>query len=303
MPINPFARLRPHSKPLRPDVEQALRELAVLGEQHPDLATLATTHAVLLRTAFEDVPQVQPLAMDAAHAATKLAAGVPLLRGETLAFDPAILRERYLRLCDVLQAGAKQSGEHQIGQAAATLKAAVQTRSLDVHDLVMDLLAGDPQRVAQRATAFDLDTGLAATLLRWTLLPILEQFATQLQPLRQQTYWDRGYCPTCGAWPVLAEQRGIEQNRFLRCGLCASDWPIEHFRCPFCNTRAHTDLAYLYAEGQEASRRVMLCERCHCYLKQTTTLAPLPTAMLLVTELATLHLDLVALERAYAPPG
>lgn len=303
MPINPFARLRPRPKPARPDVEQALAQLASIAEQHPDLAVLATTHAALLSTAFENVPSIPHIQIDHQHAATKLAAGVPLLRGEALALNAADLHDRYCRLCDALSKQADLNSDQQIKRAAQALNAAVKQGSLDIHALTMDVLAGDPQQIADRAAQLDLDARLAATLLRWTLLPIFEQIAHQFRPLRQQTYWEQGYCPTCGAWPVLAEQRGIEQARFLRCGLCASEWSLDRILCPFCGTRAHADIAYLHEEGQEASRRVMTCERCHGYLKTVATLTPLSTALLPVTDLATLHLDLVALERAYAPPS
>jgi hypothetical protein len=44
------------------------------------------------------------------------------------------------------------------------------------------------------------------------------------------------------------------------------------------------------------------CERCHGYFKSIATLVPIPAPLLFVTDLSTLHLDLIALERAYAPP-
>jgi FdhE protein len=235
------------------------------------------------------------VALDRAHAVAKLEGGVPLLRGEALALDAAWLRKRYLRLCDALL-------DHPARTAAQALKQAVKRGSVDVHTLALEVLTGHPHLLTERAARLDLDVGLAATLLRWTLFPILEQVAKHLQPLRQNIAWSQGYCPTCGAWPLLAEQRGIEQTRFLRCGLCASDWAIERLLCPFCGSRAPTDIAYLYEEGQEATQRVVTFERCHGYFKSIATLVPIPAPLLFVIDLSTLHLDLVALKRAYAPP-
>lgn len=297
MPRNPISKFLDRRKPLRPDAEQALNLLSQLAEQRPDLANLVATHAALLRVAFRDTPTIPQLFLDSQHALTKAAAGVPLLRGESPALDRGWLRERYLELCAAL---ASQPGAHVA--SAQALREAVRRGTIDVHDLTLDVLAGDPGTVADRAARADLDAGLAATLLRWTLLPLLEQVALGLQPLRQQIDWQQGYCPTCGAWPILAEQRGIEQVRFLRCGLCASDWSSERLLCPFCGSRSHADIAYLYEEQQEATQRAVTCERCHCYYKSIATLTPLSAPRLLVADLATLHLDLVALERAYAPP-
>lgn len=300
MTRNPISKLFERQKPLSKDVEAALSRLAQLARQQPDLAELAATNAALLRVAFRDVPPLV-LTITADHARAKLGAGVPLLRGEPLPLDAAWLRQRYAALCAVLAQQARQSAT--VSAAADATRQAIQRGTLDIAALVVDVLSGDPQIVVERAARLELDSALVATLLRWTLLPLLEQVAQQLQPLRARWPWPHGYCPTCGAWPLLAEQRGIEQTRVLRCGLCATEWPLERMLCPFCGSRNPADMGYLYEEGQEAARRVVTCERCHCYFKSVATLAPLPTPLLPVTDLATLHLDLIALERAYAPPS
>jgi FdhE protein len=280
-----------------------------LAEQHADLAELAATHAALLRVVFtggaSDTPPVLPVSIDPVHAATKLEAGVPLLRGEQLAFDAAWLRGRYLQLCEALLdlSGGHSDSSTYARSAAEALRQAIKKGKLDIHALTTDVVAGDPYSVAQRAADLDLDPTLAATLLRWTLLPLLEQVAKQVQPLRRNILWEKGYCPTCGAWLLLAERRGIEQKLFARCGLCADEWEIEHIFCPFCHSRSHFDIAYLYEEAQQATQRAMTCDRCHCYYKAVSTLAPISTPQLFVTDLATLHLDLIALERAYGPPS
>lgn len=305
MPRNPFARLRDRrepSPPQNPILDEPLRRLAQLGEQKPDLAELAATHAALLRAAWHDVPALLPLALDPAHAALKLQAGVPLLRGEALPLDATDLRARYVRLCDALSGLAARDADPR-RRSALGLREAVERGEFDVHALAIDVLAGDPGTVAVAAAQRDLDAELAATLLRWTLLPLLQQWTRETEPSQQATTWNRGYCPTCGAWPLLAEQRGIEQTRYLRCGLCASSWTINRVRCPFCDSRTPADLGYLYDETTEATQRVLTCERCHHYCKSVATLVPLSPPLLLVTDLATLHLDLIALDRAYMPPG
>lgn len=306
-----ISKLLDQRKPLRKDAEQALTQLSQLAETQPELAELAATNAALLRATFTErglaalpVPQFQ---LDPAHAATKLAAGVPLLRGEALVLDGRWLRDQFLALCAAL--AEVDRGQTATTSAAARREAtealaqATRRGALDLHALSQDVLNGDPQQVAERAAQLDLDAGLLGTLLRWTLLPLLEPLARQLAPLRKGPAWPHGYCPTCGAWPLLAEQRGIEQQRFLRCGLCATDWQIERIMCPFCGSRTPGDMAYLYEEQQQATQRAITCERCHCYYKSVATLVPLSTAALPVTDLATLHLDLIALERAFAPPG
>lgn len=305
MPTNPFTKLLDRRKPLRADAEQAIAQLARLSEQSPDLAEAAATHAALLRATFvQGSLPVPTIILDPVQAAIKLEGGVPLLRGEQVGLNAGWLREQYLRLCDALV--SLPPSAHDVTRATRAapegLRQAVKRGALDIPSIATDVLAGDPYAVVERATEQDLDAALAATLLRWTLLPILEQVAKQLQPLRKNAQWDKGYCPTCGAWPILGERRGIEQRLFLRCGLCASEWEIDRIFCPFCNSRNHLDIAYLYEEAQETTQRAMTCERCHGYYKTVTTLSPLSTPQLFVTDLATLYLDLIALDRAYGPP-
>ena len=52
-----------------------------------------------------------------------------------------------------------------------------------------------------------------------------------------------------------------------------------------------------------ANFRVSACDACRGYVKMVTTLSPLPPLHLLIADAVTLHLDLAASERGYAPPG
>jgi FdhE protein len=89
--------------------------------------------------------------------------------------------------------------------------------------------------------------------------------------------------------------------RFLRCGLCAAEWATDRLRCPFCGSRDHEDLGYLHVEGDD-QKRAVTCERCRGYIKVLASLAPIPPLDLVVHDLATIQLDLVAIERGYTAP-
>ena len=120
---------------------------------------------------------------------------------------------------------------------------------------------------------------------------------------RSMASWPRGYCPVCGAWPSLAEIRGIERERRLRCGACAADWALPLLRCAYCDELDHEKLGALHAEGEEHLRRVETCESCHGYLKTVTTFDALTARALLLGDIATIELDLVARDRGYARPS
>ena len=108
---------------------------------------------------------------------------------------------------------------------------------------------------------------------------------------RPEGAWRRGDCPNCGEPPLLAESRGLEQRRFLRCGLCAADWPADRLRCPSCGESDPRALRTLDVEGQEGKARLVRCGSCGSGLKVASTFAPFTAPGLLVADLATIHLD------------
>jgi FdhE protein len=181
----------------------------------------------------------------------------------------------------------------------SALAEAMKEGRLDPTTLVEAVVAGKPDEVRRQAEMLRLDGELAATLLRFALFPHLTALAAQLTPLREGSAWEHGYCPTCGSWPLLGEFRGLDQSRFLRCGLCADGWEVPHLLCPYCGCRDHARLGFLHVEGEDLKWRAATCDECHGYVKMVSTLSALPPLAVLVADVATLHLDLAAAERGY----
>jgi FdhE protein len=245
------------------------------------------------------LPELAPLAdpgasfaLDAGQARAKLAVGMPLLRGERVGIDVRKFRQRWRRACEALE-------RQQPDGAAAALAQAVQQRLLEPEQMVGAVLAGQPETVRARAEELGLDPGLAATVLRFTLFPVFTALELSLATLREGAAWDRGYCPTCGSWPLLGEFRGLDQSRFLRCGLCAAAWEAPRLWCPYCGNRDHERLGLFHREGEEAKYRAAACEQCRGYVKMISTLTALPPLQVLVADAVTLHLDLAAAQRGY----
>ena len=114
--------------------------------------------------------------------------------------------------------------------------------------------------------------------------------------------WHEGWCPFCGGWPHLAEQRGLERTRRLRCARCGGDWAQPGVRCPYCGVVGHEARAALVSEQDGEARKVETCSACRGYLKSVSTLHALAGDEVALTDLATVDLDLVALERAFERP-
>jgi len=277
---------------IHPDLAAALERLDQLTEATPSLRDVAMLQGAILRTIAHEPPHVGALDMTPDRAAEKLDGGVPLLRGEQVPLDLPAIAALALQLCQAM---------HEHGGTVGEIGAAIGQGVLSIAPLVGEVLCGQAAAVRERAAELGLDGDLLCTLLRFSLFPSLDRLAARAAPLRALRTWQHGYCPTCGSWPLMGEYRGLEQTRFLRCGLCATEWPVDRLFCPFCGSRDHQVLGYLHVEGKE-QQRATTCERCRCYLKMLATLAPIPPLELAVYDLGTLHLDMVALERGYAAP-
>jgi FdhE protein len=283
------------SKVSAPGLPEALGELEKLSRTRPALQGPATVLREILPALFGTATPEAPAPLSPEAARAKLAEGTPLLRDEAPRLDGAGFRDRWLAVCAAVE---RPEGA---GPARA-LAEAVRGGALDPGALLGEVLASGPDGLHARAEALGLDAALAATVLRLSALPALARVAAALAPLRQGAAWDGGHCPTCGSWPLLGEFRGLEQTRFLRCGLCGTGWEFPRLRCPFCDTQDHRQLLFLHADGDGERYRAATCEHCRGYVKMVSTLLAPSEPLLLVLDLATLHLDLVAAERGFFVP-
>lgn len=179
----------------------------------------------------------------------------------------------------------------------------------------LQLAAGESLGLLEAALRFDENTvvaladrlkvspGILRAVSEFLVLPLLHASATELAG-KQPKHWPYGYCPVCGARPTLAELRELDHARLLRCGRCGAAWEMTWLRCVHCGERDHNKLGSLEPEKHAETQKVETCESCGGYLKVLTTLETSSHLDLLLQDLDTMDLDLVALDRGYArPPG
>jgi FdhE protein len=252
-----------------PRLERLAREQPEAG---PLLAPLGRALAEAAGRQWEAAVPAPPKLADPA---------MPLLAGAALRVNPGIARRW---LAEAL--GAVSPGPDAMPDPFQVLEAAiVQDRAL------LERLAGE---AGAEPGVFRVVADLAALPL---LLACGRRWAHAVPPA-----WREGYCPVCGAWPALAEARGVERSRRLRCGRCGGDWEAEWLRCPYCRMRDHARLGALVPESGGERRRVETCAGCHGYLKTLTTLTGAPAGDVLLEDLASVDLDLVALGAGYRRP-
>jgi formate dehydrogenase accessory protein FdhE len=239
----------------------------------------------------ELAPALPPGVPHPPAAEARLAAGLPALLDEPLVEGPA-LQKALRQVAGLLDAEPQSS----------TVRHTVESVAADEEfgtGLAAAALAGNWEAIETAATRHGLDPYASVVLLDYAVRPWLRLAALVVSPLVAASGWSGGRCPACGAPPLLAELRGPERERILRCGRCGSAWSFPRLACPACGERRHQRLSYLHDEGQAEFRRADVCETCRSYLKAVAVLDPLRPAALLETDFATVALDFAALERGY----
>jgi FdhE protein len=218
------------------------------------------------------------------------AIGQPLLSGTTIRIAPGPVRRWVHRAMTIAGAGA----------SATPFVDALAAGRLDPLALFEAAVAQDPDRLDDLARTAGDDHGVLRVVGPIVAMPMLHACRQAWIPLVPAA-WAEGYCPICGDWPALAEARGLDGQRRLRCGCCGGDWRTEWLRCFFCGERGHEHLGSLVSEGP-AQQTVDVCEQCRHYVKALTTLVPIRPEDVFLQDLATLVQDVTALERGYRRP-
>jgi FdhE protein len=131
---------------------------------------------------------------------------------------------------------------------------------------------------------------LGWTALRRFLSPIVDAFAQW----RDEEQWLRGYCPTCGSLPAMAQLVGIDlgRMRLLSCGCCGTRWRFWRTGCPFCENKDDRQIVAVAIEG-EAGLRIDYCLSCGGYLKTCSGARD----EFFMQDWTCLHLDVIARDR------
>lgn len=215
----------------------------------------------------------------------------PLLHGCTIEVDSAQVGGLFDRLISIATDGDLAG--------AASLRH-YRPSKVDAVELLLTAVRQDGGRLALMADRAGVDRGALASIAHLAAIPLLQSCGELQEQVPE--YWPQGYCPVCGAWATLAERRGLDRTRRLRCGRCAGEWEMQWLCCCYCGERDHEKLGSLVPDETGEKLKVETCASCRGYLKSVATLQALPPFELLLSDLETVELDLVARERGYGRP-
>jgi FdhE protein len=219
-------------------------------------------------------------------------ADAPLLNGRMLQVDAVRIRRLVRGLASTASAGDVEGG------ASLRRYRPSETEALG---LIAAAVRQDGDEIKELATKRDVDAGALASVAHLAAFPLLQSCGRLLES-RVPPYWHHGYCPVCAAWPILAERRGLDRSRRLRCGRCAAQWEVQWLCCIYCGEREHNRLGSLEPDDRGEMLKVETCASCQGYLKSLASLQGFPAFELLLQDLETIELDLVALDRGYSRP-
>jgi FdhE protein len=274
-------------------VDPLVQRLRSLARNSPDLNDVAQVYKAILPLLRDADLRVSAVSMTQEQARAKLDTGLPLLHDLDLELDVESVRDLMLRLAHAVE----NSGEK---NHASRIRLALEENRLDINRLLPHIAAGERDAVISMAQRLDLDAGLVWTLAQNAFKPALRAWCKQLAPLAERIPWYKGSCFVCGADATLAELRGNNLVKHLRCGQCGADWQYPRLRCLHCGNEDHNSQKYLSAEGRPEKMRVEVCDKCNGYHKVINSFDPTLPEMLTVEDLSTLHLDYIAEARGYA---
>lgn len=277
-------------------IDRVLSALDELIDVHPELESAVDFYEEVLPMMARARPSLHGLALNVEAARAKLGEGVPLLWGEfgptsAPGVEPNV--DLFMTLCRLMAEGGNEWGE--------VLMRSYLAGDLDLKALLAQALVQDHAGLAESARRWNVDVESLAALLRFLLTPIAHAYAVAFAQLLNFDSWRRGYCPVCGAWPILAELRGRDKIRYLDCGRCGASWKFRRLRCLWCGSTEQDDLSFLY-DPEQPRQRVDVCDHCKGYVKTLVTFDPFDPEMLLVHDLETVAMDQTAANAGYRRP-
>jgi FdhE protein len=271
-------------------VDAGWERLSALVEDAPDLSPLPSMQLRVIRSAADShwaAGLPEKVIEDRGEAA-------PLLNNATIGLDRVRLRHLLDELAESLHTNA---------ELASALRSAMDNGAMNPIELVYTAITYDDERVQQMAQRAGIEGEPVGVLAQLSALPVLLAYGRHVASTVATMPWSNGYCPVCGAWPTLAEMRGLNREYWLRCGRCASEWQYNAGSCVFCGEEDHERLGYLAAENERESRRAATCEECHGYVKTFASLGHLSVAEIAAHDLLSVELDVAALEAGYSRPS
>lgn len=263
----------------------ALTQIVELKTAKPELKEILDFYEATLKAQRQVKLSFQPdlnkLDIELCH--KRSSKGLPFLKSSDIQIDQDLFDELLEDIGRIIRSKKKEA-------IPVTLK----RFSLDKQCalLLRDILEEGPA-FEKLACEMKADFRVFYFLVTQAFSPFLQSYAQKLREFVDLSSWLKGVCPICGKEPMIARLEEETGRRWLFCPLCHTEWLFKRLACPFCENDDHESLRYFFVENDQA-HRIDVCDKCKRYIK-TIDIRKTDNAMnLLVENLSTLALDIVA---------
>jgi FdhE protein len=223
--------------------------------------------------------------------------GAPLMERARFPFD----RQQSIKLFSEFLELAK-SLNPALGEAAATISAALEDKSLDLDTAMQAHLSGDESFFSTWTAATPSAPRILPMLVQAAMTPSLERAAVELEARTDLSRsWEHGHCPLCGSMPIMSDLREKEGFRYNICGFCHAEYHTPRLQCPFCLEKDMDKLEY-HEAAEEPGVRINACKTCKLYIKTLDFRNLDRRSLPLLDDLESLSLDVAAQEKKYKRP-
>lgn len=179
------------------------------------------------------------------------------------------------------------------------IQQASKNKKLDLKKLISS--QREEQSIRQVAVELGLDRHVLLFLVQNSVRPSIEAGREELGNEFEMERWTQCKCPVCSSQPKLSLLKGEGGMRYSLCSFCGFEWRIKRLSCAFCDNAEQGFMEYFHGEGEEA-HRIDLCNKCNHFIK-TIDCRVLDAPDPHLEDLATLHLNVLAVEKGYKSPA
>lgn len=281
--------------------------LLEIHADRPDLAAALDLQRNLLSRELELLEMflaggLPRLSLPGRYLATKLRDGIPALFSEPVPLPQHLLTLALRDFCERLATGRTEASARAIQTAF--------DGPLPPAAVISACFGRDQTQVRALAQHASVAPDLLWLIAELTVAPLAHLLQRQLfegasaapgTPLAEAVaQWDRGFCPACGSWPALLEAG--EAGHTLRCSFCALGWVMASYRCIYCGNDGESFLT-ARPDPEHPGRRLQFCGECGGYAKVLDLPKPTEFPLVAIEDLASLDLDMMAIERQYGRPA
>lgn len=222
--------------------------------------------------------------------------GRPLLLRQEFSYDKELALTLFQEL---LALSAKMKTP--LAQSAKVLASDIK-QGFDVQEAFAMFFQSRDEYFAEWAQKTPETPRFLSFLVRASLTPSIEALADSLNGrVPADRTWQHGHCPVCGDLPLISSLREKEGKRYATCSFCLTGYRIPRLACPFCGETDLNKLVY-YDIPEEPGYRIDACETCKTYIKTADFRTLDKISVPVLDDLESLHLDFLAIERAYKRP-